>query len=75
VYPFLVHHGPVSAGRRVSRYDGDSDTGTLPHPHRPVMLPPLPPSSAGGSSTTSYVNPTISTRARAESSMSRDRTI
>ena len=34
------------------------------------------PSSAGGSSTTSYVNPTTSTTAaRAETSMSRDRTI
>jgi len=48
---------------------------TSPHPHRPAMLSPLPPSSAGGSSTTSYVNPTTSTTARAESSMSRDRTI
>ena len=65
--------------RRASRYDGDSDTGTVRtshHPHRPPMIPPLPPSSAGGSSTTSYVNPTTSTTAaRAESSMSRDRTI
>ena len=66
--------------RRASRYDGDSDTGTVRtsnHPHRPPMIPPLPPSSAGGSSTTSYVNPTTSTSttARAESSMSRDRTI
>ncbi|KIM37323.1 hypothetical protein M413DRAFT_277406 [Hebeloma cylindrosporum] len=67
--------------RRASRFDagaggsGDSDTGTVrtlhPHPHRPGMVPPLPPSSAGGSSTTSYVNPTT----RAESGMSRDRTI
>ena len=80
MYPFLLHHGPVSAGRRVSRYDGDgdSDTGTVrtsPHPHRPAMLSPLPPSSAGGSSTTTYVNPTTSTTARVESGISGNRTI
>ena len=61
--------------RRASRYDGDSDTGTVRTSHRPPMIPPLPPSSAGGSSTTSYVNPTTwTTAARAEGSMSRDRT-
>ena len=65
--------------RWVSRYNGDSDTGTvrtaLHHLHWPAMLPPLPPSSAGGLSTMSYVNPMTLMTACAESSMSQDRTI
>ena len=61
----------------MSRYDGDSDRGTVRtshHPHRPPMIPPLPP-SAGGSSMMSYVNPTTSTTAaHAKCNMIRDRT-